>query len=74
MIAKGAGAEMRRALGTAVFSGMLGVTLFGIFLTPVFYYVIGWYVERTERQTPHAPPESATSEDDGRRLEAPSTL
>jgi hypothetical protein len=31
---------MRRSLGTAVFSGMLGVTVFGIFLTPVFYYVI----------------------------------
>ena len=40
VIAHGAGAEMRRALGTAVFSGMLGVTFFGIFLTPVFYYVI----------------------------------
>jgi len=40
VIARGAGAEMRRTLGTAVFSGMLGVTLFGIFLTPVFYYVI----------------------------------
>jgi len=38
--ASGAGAEMRRSLGTAVFSGMLGVTLFGIFLTPVFFYVI----------------------------------
>jgi multidrug efflux pump len=38
--ATGAGAEMRRSLGTAVFSGMLGVTLFGIFLTPVFFYVI----------------------------------
>ncbi|HEV3415691.1 MAG TPA: efflux RND transporter permease subunit [Pirellulales bacterium] len=38
----GAGAEMRRALGVAVFSGMLGVTLFGIFLTPVFFYVIEW--------------------------------
>ncbi len=36
----GAGAEMRRSLGTAVFSGMLGVTLFGIFLTPVFYTTI----------------------------------
>ena len=33
---------MRRTLGTAVFAGMLGVTLFGIFLTPVFYYVIHW--------------------------------
>ena len=39
-IAVGAGAEMRRALGIAVFSGMLGVTLFGIFLTPVFYYAV----------------------------------
>ncbi len=40
VVATGAGAEMRRSLGTAVFSGMLGVTLFGIFLTPVFFYVI----------------------------------
>jgi multidrug efflux pump len=40
VIATGAGAEMRRSLGVAVFSGMLGVTLFGIFLTPVFFYVI----------------------------------
>ncbi len=40
MMSVGAGAEMRRALGTAVFSGMIGVTLFGIFLTPVFFYVI----------------------------------
>jgi multidrug efflux pump len=40
VIAQGAGAEMRRTLGTAVFSGMLGVTLFGVFLTPVFFYVI----------------------------------
>jgi multidrug efflux pump len=40
VIASGAGQEMRRSLGTAVFSGMLGVTLFGIFLTPVFFFVI----------------------------------
>ena len=40
VVAAGAGAEMRRSLGTTVFSGMLGVTLFGIFLTPVFFYVI----------------------------------
>ena len=39
-LAAGAGAEMRSTLGIAVFSGMLGVTVFGIFLTPVFYYVI----------------------------------
>ena len=43
MISEGAGAEMRRTLGVAVFAGMLGVTLFGIFLTPVFYYVIQWF-------------------------------
>jgi multidrug efflux pump len=36
----GAGAEMRQAMGIAVFSGMLGVTLFGIFLTPVFYVML----------------------------------
>ena len=40
MYANGAGQEMRRSLGVAVFSGMLGVTAFGIFLTPVFFYVI----------------------------------
>ncbi len=40
VIAEGAGAEMRRALGIAVFAGMLGVTAFGIFLTPVFFLVI----------------------------------
>jgi multidrug efflux pump len=40
MLATGAGAEMRRAMGVAVFAGMLGVTLFGLLLTPVFYYVV----------------------------------
>ena len=43
VIAQGAGAEMRRTLGTAVFAGMIGVTLFGIFLTPVFYSVVRWF-------------------------------
>jgi multidrug efflux pump len=42
VVASGAGAEMRQSLGTAVFAGMLGVTLFGIFLTPVFFNVIQW--------------------------------
>ncbi len=46
VLAKGAGAEMRQALGTAVFSGMLGVTLFGLFLTPTFYVVIRWLTGR----------------------------
>jgi multidrug efflux pump len=40
LYSSGAGAEMRQALGVAVFSGMIGVTLFGILLTPVFFYVI----------------------------------
>lgn len=42
MLATGAGAEMRQTLGTAVFSGMVGVTLFGVFLTPVFFFTIDW--------------------------------
>jgi multidrug efflux pump len=40
VLGRGAGAEMRNSLGTAVFSGMIGVTFFGIFLTPVFFYVL----------------------------------
>ncbi|HLW68442.1 MAG TPA: multidrug efflux RND transporter permease subunit [Gemmataceae bacterium] len=46
IMSTGAGAEMRRTLGTAVFSGMLGVTLFGIVLTPVFFFTIDWLGER----------------------------
>jgi multidrug efflux pump len=53
MISHGAGAEMRRTLGTAVFWGMLGVTFFGIFLTPVFYNVLQWVAEK---RTPHPEP------------------
>jgi multidrug efflux pump len=52
VLATGAGAEMRRSLGTAVFSGMLGVTLFGIFLTPVFFYVIQGFSETPPERTP----------------------
>ena len=51
MLAKGAGAEMRTTLGTAVFFGMLGVTFFGIFLTPVFYVVIRRVLERKPAPT-----------------------
>jgi multidrug efflux pump len=47
VIGEGAGAEMRRTLGTAVFSGMLGVTLFGIFLTPVFFYVVRRFTKQS---------------------------
>ncbi len=55
VLSSGAGAEMRRTLGTAVFAGMLGVTLFGIFLTPVFYYVIQWLKDLRPRDEPPAP-------------------
>lgn len=44
IFAEGAGAEMRKTLGIAVFSGMVGVTFFGVFLTPVFYYLIEYYL------------------------------
>jgi multidrug efflux pump len=40
VVSTGAGAEMRRAMGVAVFAGMIGVTFFGLFLTPVFYVVL----------------------------------
>ncbi len=42
ILGHGAGAEMRRTLGMTVFSGMLGVTIFGVFLTPVFFVVVDW--------------------------------
>lgn len=50
MLATGAGAEMRQALGTPVFGGMLVVTLLGIFMTPVFYVLIQGVSERFQRQ------------------------
>jgi multidrug efflux pump len=65
-IAVGAGAEMRSTLGIAVFSGMLGVTLFGIFLTPVFYYV----VVRLLGQPP-APPVERSQQPADRHLTSP---
>ncbi|MGP2884918.1 efflux RND transporter permease subunit [Serratia marcescens] len=49
IFASGAGAEMRHAMGVAVFAGMLGVTLFGLFLTPVFYVVIRGMATRFEQ-------------------------
>ena len=50
VLATGAGAEMRQAMGVAVFAGMLGVTVFGLFLTPVFYVVIRRISSRFERR------------------------
>jgi len=48
--ATGAGAEMRQALGTAVLFGMIGVTFFGLFLTPVFYVALRWLVLKLQRK------------------------
>ncbi len=52
VMAHGAGAEMRQTLGLAVFSGMLGVTIFGVFLTPVFYYVLQWFGPSSSTERP----------------------
>ncbi|MCP3170112.1 efflux RND transporter permease subunit [Myxococcus qinghaiensis] len=55
-LATGAGAEMRQAMGVAVFAGMLGVTLFGLVLTPIFYIVIRKFALRgAEREAPVIP-------------------
>ena len=67
VLATGAGAEMRTALGIAVFSGMLGVTVFGVFLTPVFYWLMRWLVE------PKAVPEKAGSTVDSGTVPAEQT-
>jgi multidrug efflux pump len=52
VFSSGAGFEIRQAMGIAVFAGMLGVTLFGLFLTPVFYTVIGRLTDRARRPAP----------------------
>ena len=55
--ATGAGAELRQVLGTTVFSGMIGVTLFGLIFTPAFYVVSRWLADRLSRR--RAPPAEA---------------
>jgi HAE1 family hydrophobic/amphiphilic exporter-1 len=64
MIATGPGAEMRQSLGTAVFSGMLGVTFVGLFLTPVFYVTLRSLFSRRKPRAEAAPsgPAEAPSE------------
>ncbi|MGH8807063.1 MAG: efflux RND transporter permease subunit, partial [Noviherbaspirillum sp.] len=52
VFSSGAGAEMRHAMGVAVFAGMLGVTLFGLFLTPVFYVLLRTFAKRFEHHVP----------------------
>ena len=48
--AVGAGAELRQTLGTTVFSGMIGVTVFGLIFTPVFYVIGRWVALRSQRR------------------------
>jgi hydrophobe/amphiphile efflux-1 (HAE1) family protein len=60
-IASGAGAEMRQSLGTAVFAGMLGVTLFGLVFTPVFYVLVRWLAQLRAPAAPASGEKQATS-------------
>jgi multidrug efflux pump len=60
VLATGPGAEVRRAMGVAVFAGMLGVTLFGLVLTPVFYVVVQGLAAKLSRRTRAAVPREAT--------------
>jgi multidrug efflux pump len=63
VISKGAGSEMRQAMGVAVFAGMIGVTLFGLFLTPVFYVVLmklGWRKKPVASGEKHGPAAGST--------------
>ncbi len=62
VIARGAGAEMRQALGTAVFFGMLGVTFFGLIFTPVFYVVIRKGTARVPKAVAPAPASAGSPE------------
>ncbi|MEP6885414.1 MAG: efflux RND transporter permease subunit, partial [Gammaproteobacteria bacterium] len=59
--ASGAGSEMRQAIGIAVFSGMLGVTFFGLFLTPVFFVTIETWLEKRRNVGLGLPPPSAAA-------------
>jgi Cu/Ag efflux pump CusA len=64
--ASGAGSEMRQAIGIAVFAGMLGVTFFGLFLTPVFFVTIEGWLEKRRNVGTEPPPVSAAEEEPGR--------
>ena len=52
LVAKGAGSEVRQAMGVTVFAGMLGVTFFGLFLAPVFYVALRKLALRLGRKEP----------------------
>jgi hydrophobe/amphiphile efflux-1 (HAE1) family protein len=67
VIATGAGAEMRQALGTAVFFGMLGVTVFGLLFTPVFYLLVRWIGTRKQTMPAVSSPDLSPQADTGSR-------
>jgi multidrug efflux pump len=62
VLASGAGAEIRHAMGITVFAGMLGVTFFGLLLTPVFYVLVRRMTERKKAQTDVEAPSLAAPE------------
>ena len=65
--AVGAGAELRQTLGTAVFSGMIGVTLFGLIFTPVFYVVTRWIAVHLSARRTRQEPATQPTKTDGRK-------
>jgi multidrug efflux pump subunit AcrB len=58
----GAGAELRQALGTAVFFGMIGVTAFGLIFTPVFYVIARWIAQLGPRRGKEPAPSPQAAE------------
>jgi len=73
VLAEGPGAEMRQALGAAVFFGMLGVTIFGLLFTPVFYVLtraIAARIPHEPSKTPPAPTTGSTPQDPNQPLPA----
>ncbi len=73
VIASGAGSEMRRNLGTAVFSGMIGVTFTGLFFTPVFYVVIRRFLGGARDEPPTPTPQTIDPAEPGDRPEQEAT-
>jgi hypothetical protein len=70
IIASGAGAEMRRVMGIAVFSGMLGVTFLGLLFTPLFYVLVRGYIHGRAQAAPPISGEAVRIPDDIEPLHA----
>jgi multidrug efflux pump len=74
VVATGAGAEMRQSLGTAVFAGMIGVAVFGVFLTPVFFFVLMWFGSHDRAAAAPATPAGASAGDAAGRSSIPAEV